>query len=883
MRIFRDLPLVALLLCSFSLPVSAADPPPSPEWDGVLDRIYNQTWRGRADLDAGLKKEEARIRQELPAYMAAWEQRLTMPIVYTDRSRGEACAPLAYCATDITDLGGLIRKLQEKKEPVSRFLFEKLSPGTQKAIAAGSLGSPAQKRGAPDETQVLSDRLLADELTRIVREDSVYSQERFAGVRLSYAAANLATGHNDADNRVCVNKTLLAEAFPAELARNFKCAIPKDETFRRMVAAATVHYLRTGDTKSLNRAILLGEKFEDKLSYTDFAFWYYYPRTLADVRAKNAVALKYDAYGLLNNAILGGDPLQPGAATPEELKRRQYGWNLADAVLIRGIVTEKIEGLETLGSAVWLLGNRNGSQGADAQEQELARLLTDVRRFLAGPDSDNYRLNYAVAMREGERRRALLVQALDAKQGGPAAERLFAEAREYLLLANGWAATGQGRATAAASYLELLNLALARMKDILPPPVYAGLAANPGRVNADTAAQLYRELADKENDGWERLRFLDRKGYVDGVQRLWNALRRNSLLAGAYYLGMMDPDDFQSVMDNAEPAERALLRYARLFEGYAAKGHREVVPDSAYFAYAETMKMLSRLKTAVSAYNASSDLHNQSVDYLVKAISVYPYDDGINRYVTVTRKLNATVATLSPIDLMARITANDLTAKCLQDTGSYCDRNARDVLAWNLYKVKNGVYDKNDGTPLDDLKQVVKNLKESAPAAPPPAQEAVKKPGRDRKAKPDLEARPKTTAVSGRAALVRLAERYVALADEVDALAGEAAKQVEACRTGEGCSEARSAVDALTARRDETDRIGKELLSQSGAYRQTLGTESGPEPESAARLASLVPEVAFRLSDRVIAVAMQQELSDLRRNDNHPMHKVIKSAYYTAR
>ena len=191
------------------------------------------------------------------------------------------------------------------------------------------------------------------------------------------------------------------------------------------------------------------------------------------------------------------------------------------------------------------------------------------------------------------------------RQTGPAAEKLFGEARDYLQLAYEWAATGQGRATATTSYLELVNLALARMKDLLPQPVYAGLAANPGKVNADTAAQLYRELAERENDGWERLRFIDRKGYVDGTQRLWNALRRNSLLVGGYYLSRMDSDDFQSVMDNAEPAERALLRYARLFEEFTAQG---LSGDRARF---RLLRLCGKPKDAVAAQDHRLCLQQQ--------------------------------------------------------------------------------------------------------------------------------------------------------------------------------------------------------------------------------------------------------------------------------
>src|SRR6266540_208796 len=283
MKVFRTLPLIALLLCCFSLSVFAADIPSAPEWDAVLDGIYAHTWRGRADLDAELRKEEARIKQDLPGYVAAWERRMAAPIVYTDSNRGGgACGPLPYCAADILDPRSFIERLRDKKEPLSRFLFEKLSPEAQKAIIGCDLTAfPGKNVSTPAAPTVEGatakvTRLLTDELSRIVRGEALFDEERFAGVRLSYAAITLVNKHNNADQLVCVNKTLLTDAFP-ELARNFKCVIPKDETYRRVVAAKTVQYLRTGKKKNLDESIILSENFEDKLTYTDFAFWYYYP------------------------------------------------------------------------------------------------------------------------------------------------------------------------------------------------------------------------------------------------------------------------------------------------------------------------------------------------------------------------------------------------------------------------------------------------------------------------------------------------------------------------------------------------------------------------------------------------------------------------------
>src|SRR6266567_4045469 len=166
MKITRTLPLVAMLLCCFSFSAFAGDAPPAPEWDAVLDGIYAQTWRGRADLAAELKSAEARIGQELPAYIAAWERRMALQIVYTDKSRGASgCEPLAYCQADLADTRKLILKLQEKKAPLTRFLFDRLTPAAQKTVAEYT---PA---AAPSDKVSAAARLLAGELTRIVRAD----------------------------------------------------------------------------------------------------------------------------------------------------------------------------------------------------------------------------------------------------------------------------------------------------------------------------------------------------------------------------------------------------------------------------------------------------------------------------------------------------------------------------------------------------------------------------------------------------------------------------------------------------------------------------------------------------------------------------------------
>jgi len=858
MRVSQILPLVAMIACTFPVFASAADNAPAQEWDKVLDGIYSHTWRGRTDLSDEVKKQESRIRQDLPDYITAWERRMAAPAVSIGKETGgDGCGPLRYCAADFLDTRGFITKLREKKEPMARSLFEKLSPVARKTVLESDLAAGAQPAQAS--------QILADDLTRIVSQDTFYGSGRLGGMNLSPATTALVQDPNSAMNRVCINKTIIAEAFPAELARNFKCVLQKDESYRRVVSAKTVQYLRTGDKKTLDEAIALSDTFANKLMYTDFAFWYYYPRALADIENGNSSALQSDAYKLLNEVVLWEEPLEAGNTSPAEMERRHYAWNLADVVLNRGILDKKMGGLESLGPAVWVLGSRSKEQAISAREQELLRLIIDVRRYLSGPESDNYRLNYAVAMSVGKRRSALLLQALDSKEQGSDVEKLFNESKESLSLAGEWAGTWQGKTAAVTSYLELVNTGLARMKHDLPEAALHSLAATPDKENLGMAVALYRGIAERETSGWENLRFNDRKVYVNSAQGLWNALRRNALLVGDYYLGRMEKDDFQSVMDNSVPAEKALQRYVTLFDTYAAAdGPREIIPDSAYFAYAEALKKISRLERIIYSFNRNMELHNQSVDFLLKGIAVYPYDDSLSEYATLSRNINTGSLKTYPDVVVRSVVSNNVVAKCLQGNKSYCDANTRQALEWNIYKVRNKLYSSTNSNVLEEMKLLVQEWRAGSHVS-----------GKG-KVKPDNQ----------RLSILATTDRYIALCGELSPVSTNAMEQLRKCHAdGLKCENLDAATERLMSKRGELEKLKNQLVSACASWIQLQGgVPEGKgrdrELEYVRNLSNMVIDEYVNQTDRMIEVSVQKKLYELARMDNHPMHKIVKSGYF---
>jgi hypothetical protein len=137
------------------------------------------------------------------------------------------------------------------------------------------------------------------------------------------------------------------------------------------------------ERRYLEEAVAESDVFANKLIYTDFAFWFYYPRALADVENNNSTAFTVDAYKLLNDVVLWEEPLEAGKTSPAEMERRHYAWNLADLVLTRAILEKKMGGLEVLGPAVWILGSRSKEQAIGEQEKRLLRFSIEVRKYLS--------------------------------------------------------------------------------------------------------------------------------------------------------------------------------------------------------------------------------------------------------------------------------------------------------------------------------------------------------------------------------------------------------------------------------------------------------------------------------------------------------------------
>jgi len=112
------------------------------------------------------------------------------------------------------DLKGLAlaHRLLEQNDPISKFLWTELSWHVRKHLSAPDQVAEPELINPP----------LVKELNRILRAGSIYEAQRFAQITLSQETRRLVERNIqvDADERVRLNRLLLEDAFPQEIARS---------------------------------------------------------------------------------------------------------------------------------------------------------------------------------------------------------------------------------------------------------------------------------------------------------------------------------------------------------------------------------------------------------------------------------------------------------------------------------------------------------------------------------------------------------------------------------------------------------------------------------------------------------------------------------------
>jgi hypothetical protein len=119
-------------------------------------------------------------------------------------------AYLLLTASDIKDLKGLIVKLRDSKDPVSIYLREQLSPNMRQM-----LHEYAESKIPPDKIKPA----LVDEINTVIEGVSIFDEKRFAHIALTEETRKLIKQNPGGLERIRLNRLLIEEAYPDEIAK----------------------------------------------------------------------------------------------------------------------------------------------------------------------------------------------------------------------------------------------------------------------------------------------------------------------------------------------------------------------------------------------------------------------------------------------------------------------------------------------------------------------------------------------------------------------------------------------------------------------------------------------------------------------------------------
>ncbi|WP_333655717.1 LptE family protein [Dissulfurispira sp.] len=124
-------------------------------------------------------------------------------------------AYLLLTASDIKDLESLIVKLYEPEDPVSLYLRGQLSPSTRQMLHEYAESKVSQDKIKP---------VLVDELNTVIQGISIFDEKRFAHIALTEETKNLIKQNPGGLERMRLNRLLMEEAYPDEIAKLHKTA-----------------------------------------------------------------------------------------------------------------------------------------------------------------------------------------------------------------------------------------------------------------------------------------------------------------------------------------------------------------------------------------------------------------------------------------------------------------------------------------------------------------------------------------------------------------------------------------------------------------------------------------------------------------------------------
>lgn len=168
----------------------------------LADSPYVTYFNSVGKLESVLAQKELSSRDALKNL----SQAIVMTILYSVPTNFSS---LLLTVQDIRDPEGLVLKLKAQQDPLSRYIMSRFSEEMRREIEnySGSGGLPGTFKSA-----------LAGELNALLQGASLYERDRFASVALTEGTREMAAREPKSSDRVLLNRLLLQEAYPGELA-----------------------------------------------------------------------------------------------------------------------------------------------------------------------------------------------------------------------------------------------------------------------------------------------------------------------------------------------------------------------------------------------------------------------------------------------------------------------------------------------------------------------------------------------------------------------------------------------------------------------------------------------------------------------------------------
>jgi hypothetical protein len=160
------------------------------------------------------------------------------------------CIPLSvFTPDDFNDIDALAAELLASKTSISKYLWDRVSPESRQVLESHA-ATAAEKHAA-----------LIDELNDLIEGESIYQENRFAGVKLTDETKSLIEQTLHGAELTRFNRLLLEQALPKRVKKSeIRDELPSREAERGSGADDQVRYAFQRGYSALNHGTRLGEK-----------------------------------------------------------------------------------------------------------------------------------------------------------------------------------------------------------------------------------------------------------------------------------------------------------------------------------------------------------------------------------------------------------------------------------------------------------------------------------------------------------------------------------------------------------------------------------------------------------------------------------------------